>query len=288
MRLLAHATAHPPEHIAIFQLPVGGRDAEVLTPEDCTSHDALLYIHGGGFVAGEPSNYRPLTWRLADRLDVPVYACNYRLAPEHACPAALDDVTDAYLDLIGKRDRVAVMGDSAGGNLALALAVRARDMGLRPPSCVVAISPPADLARELRSIAGNAEHDPLFRRHVFESIRDAYLGDHDPMDWRASPARADLSGLPPVLLQCSEHEMLSDYSRATARKLRRAGVDVSLHMWPELFHVWHVAAGIVPEADEAIDEAVGFIARHLSEGPLDPPSVHPPPASWPELRRAYA
>lgn len=263
MGWLARMPAPPPKHIDLQMTELGGHHAERLAPQGCAARDALLYVHGGGFVAGAAANYRSLTWRLADLLDAPVYAVDYRLAPEHAPPASLDDVTQAYEALLARAERVALMGDSSGGNLVLALAVHAREKGLRPPACIVSLSPPTDLARELPSVQTNADSDALFQREVFACIQAAYVGDADPTDWRLSPARADVRGLPPVLLQCSDSEMLRDYSRLMAGVLERAGVEVTLQIWPELFHVWHMAAGVVPESEEALREAASFIRARL-------------------------
>ena len=244
------------------------RAARLSTPEADTSR-AILYLHGGGMVAGSPATHRALTWRLAARVGVPVYAVDYRLAPEHPFPAAFDDVLAAYRALLARGisgTHVVVAGDSAGGNLTLALALEQKRLGLPRPAALVALSPVTDLFEPFESFRTNARSDAVFDERTFATLVKHYCPGGDPDDPRISPLRGDVAGLPPTLLQCSADEMLLDASVRMAAKMKTAGVDVTLQVWPEVFHVWQLAADVLPEARRAIDDIVGFMRTRLRDG----------------------
>lgn len=227
----------------------------------------VLYVHGGGYVACSAATHRPVTAALARLTGRRVLAVDYRLAPEHRFPAALDDVVAAYrwlLDSGVPAASVAAAGDSAGGGLALALAARARAEGLPAPACVVALSPWTDLAGTGASVRANDGRCAMFRPENVAQFAAAYLGGASPDDPRASPLRADPAGFPPTLLQVGSTELLLDDAAAMHARLVAAGRESRLEVYPEMMHGWHLLVGLVPEADAALRSAADFITARLS------------------------
>ena len=267
--IMAGFARHPasvPADVAITHIELGGVPTELLRSEDANDRAALLYIHGGGFVGGTPVNHRALTGRLADQIGIPVYAVDYRLAPEHPFPAGLDDTVSAYRGLLDKGiapGAIAIGGDSAGGNLTLALALKLKALGLPLPSAIVCLSPVTNLVEAPPSHTTNAQSDALFEGRMFDTVLAAYCPNDAPSNPFISPLYADVAGLPPVLIQCSEIEMLRDDSVMMADRLRAAGVSVVLEVWPGVFHVWQVVPQYLPEARRAIERIVAFVNLHL-------------------------
>ena len=174
----ARYTGPIPKRIRMDKISLGGVPTERLRSADADEKKALLYIHGGGFVAGSPANHRQLTWRLAAKINVPVYAIDYRLAPEHPFPAALEDALAAYRTLLDKGidpSRIAVGGDSAGGNLTLALALKLKQSGLPLPGALVCLSPVTDLAEPAPSHISNIGSDAMFDPGIFNSVPEFLL-----------------------------------------------------------------------------------------------------------------
>jgi monoterpene epsilon-lactone hydrolase len=250
-----------PKHIIVDTISLNGVATERLRTTSANDKLALLYIHGGGFVAGVPGNHRPLTWRLADKLGVPVYAIDYRLAPEHPFPAALEDCVAAYRALLEtglKPSAIVIAGDSAGGNLTLTTALKLKALDLPQPAALVCLSPATDW-EEKPSRLSNVRADAIFVPAMFATVPAAYCPGCDTSNPLISPLRGDLAGLPPTLIQCSGDEMLRDDAVHMAEKLTAAGVAAKLEVWPGVFHVWQVMADILPEARRAIDAIVTFI-----------------------------
>jgi epsilon-lactone hydrolase len=225
----------------------------------------ILYIHGGGFVCCSASTHRPITASLVRRTGSALFSAEYRLAPEHLFPAALDDVIATYEWLVQSTSgaRVAIAGDSAGGGLALSLAVHARDAGLPPPACVVGFSPWTDLAGTGATLHDNDGRDAMFRPENIPAFAAAYLGTASASDPRASPVDADLHGLPPMLLQVGSTELLLDDSRRVHDGVVATGGSSRLHVYDDVHHVWQMLTPFVPEAREALAEAAAFIRSHL-------------------------
>jgi len=249
--------------VEVDEISLGGVQTERLRPNGRESKHAILYIHGGGFVAGHPANHRTLTSLLAGKLNATVYAVDYRLAPEHAFPAALEDCASAYRALIASGiapKNLAVGGDSAGGNLTLALGLKLKSETVPLPAALVALSPATDLAAAPPSHVSNARSDAMFDARMFPSVVKHYCPGEDPANPLISPIRGDLRGLPPTLIQCSRDEMLRDDGVLMAERLKAAGVDVSLEVWPRVFHVWQVAGNLIPESRRAIANIVRFVA----------------------------
>lgn len=228
---------------------------------------AILYIHGGGYVACSPRTHRPLTAALARYSRRRVYSLDYRRAPEHRFPAAFDDALSAYRWVIQQEpaDSVAVAGDSAGGGLTLSILVAARDGGIELPACAVVYSPWADMEGS-EEAAENAERCAMFVPSNIDDFANAYLGSGSRRDPRASPIFADLSGLPPILLQVGESELLKADSRRVHAAVHAAGGRAELEIWPHVFHGWQMLDGIMPESRQAVDRSVAFMLQHLGRG----------------------
>lgn len=226
------------------------------------SGGTILYLHGGGFVLGTWRVYRNLVPRLADAAGMEGVFVEYRLAPEHVFPAAPDDAWTAWRALLARGEapeRIALVGDSAGGNLALGLLHRILAEGEAPPRAVVAISPATDLTASSPSLVENRRSDMLVPYGWARRSAEAYVGGADPADPLLSPLFGSFKGACPVLLHCTEGEILRDDSRRMAEALRAQGVPVRLEEWQGVPHVWHINAGRSPEADRAVADIAAFL-----------------------------
>jgi monoterpene epsilon-lactone hydrolase len=226
----------------------------------------ILYLHGGGFVSCSPATHRPITAALARKAQRRVFSVDYRLAPEHPFPAALDDVLAAYewlLETGVPSSAVALAGDSAGGNLAVSLVLRLRDTGRPQPACVVVFSPFTDLAARGRTVLTNDGRDPMFRSENLPAFASAYLEAVRPDDPAASPAYAVLSDLPPMLVHVGSTELLLDDARRMHSSICSLGGSSRLHVYDDVAHCWQMFAWIVPEATESLREAAAFIEQYL-------------------------
>lgn len=225
----------------------------------------ILYIHGGGYVSCSAATHRPITAALARLSRRRVFSLDYRLAPEHRYPTALDDAVAAYQWLLEQgvaASMISFAGDSAGGGLVLATLLRARDMGLPLPSCAVCFSPWTDMAGTGESVRFNDGRCAMFRPGNIAEFAAAYLGDTSPNDSYASPVFADLGGLPPVLLQVGSTELLLDDSRRVHDKIQEAKGESRLEVYDNVFHCWQMMDGFVPEARTALRQAAEFIREH--------------------------
>ncbi|MGF6310737.1 monoterpene epsilon-lactone hydrolase [Bradyrhizobium sp. i1.8.4] len=247
----------------------GGIDGEWLVPADAPRDKAILYLHGGGFRVGSVASHRDLIGRVASASGCRVLAINYRLAPEHRFPAALDDALIAYQYLRHQGLRsadIAFAGDSAGGNLVLGAMLAARDRGVPLPAAGALISPWTDLTAAGASYESRAEADPIHQRAMILALAKNYLGkDGDPRDPLASPLYADLAGLPPLLVQVGDRETVRNDSTELAARAKAAGVDVVLQVWDGMIHVFQMFPEI-PQAREAIASLANFLRNHLHIG----------------------
>jgi monoterpene epsilon-lactone hydrolase len=255
--------------VACQQVSAGGIDGEWIVPSGAPRNKAVLYFHGGGFRIGSVTSHRDLIARIADASGCRVLAINYRLAPEHRFPAALDDALIAYQHLrdqgLGSAD-IAFVGDSAGGNLVVAAMLAARDRGLPLPDAGALMSPWTDLAATGASYQSRAEADPIHQRAMILALAKNYLGrDGDPRHPLASPLYADLAGLPPLLVQVGDRETVRDDSTTLAARAKAAGVDVDLQVWDGMIHVFQMFPEI-PQAGEAIASLANFLRNHLHIG----------------------
>jgi monoterpene epsilon-lactone hydrolase len=227
----------------------------------------ILYLHGGGYTAMSARTHRALTSRLAAWSDARLFALDYRLAPEHPFPAALDDALAEWRALIAAGtppSRIVVAGDSAGGGLALALLIALRDAGEALPAAAVLFSPWTDLAATGESLVANDASDPLFYGSWVARQARFYLADGAATDPLVSPVYADLAGLPPLLIQVSDCEVLLDDSLRVAENAARSGVAVTLRIWHSVPHGWQIFAPILPEGREALREAGEYVRERLA------------------------
>ncbi|MGB7904348.1 MAG: alpha/beta hydrolase [Steroidobacteraceae bacterium] len=227
-----------------------------------TKRGTVLYLHGGAYCVGSPATHRAITSHLARRTSARVFVADYRLAPEHPFPAAVDDAVAAYRALL--RDgcspgHIAIIGDSAGGGLALATALRLRDLGEPLPAALVLFSPWVDLGTPDRGVepAGEAM---LSRAWTAECAR-LYLGDCDSSDPLASPINGELRGLPPTLVQVGQDELLLPDARRLHSALAAAEVPVELQEYPRRWHVFQVNAGVLADADRALAAVARFLGQ---------------------------
>lgn len=225
----------------------------------------VLYFHGGAYAVGTAALLQDFTWRIGAAARACVLYFDYRLAPEHPFPAALEDAVAVYRWLATEFDprRIAFVGDSAGGGLALGTLYRLRDEGLRLPAAAVVLSPWTDLALTGPSLKLNAAADPMLKVARLPALARAYLGGTDPRNHYASPLYGDASGLPPTLIHVGSDEILRDDAVRMAEKLRAAGCEVEIEVWPRMPHAWHHYARILPEAREAIERIGAFLQQRL-------------------------
>lgn len=244
-----------PGGVDYVEADASGLPALWASPKGALDDHVLLCIHGGGFITGSIYTHRKLFAHLAKALGVRALLVSYRLLPEGVHPAPLDDVLAAYRWLLEEgidAARVAFVGDSAGGALALATQLRARDERLLLPAATMLLSPWVDLAVTGETMLSNSGNDALFSKPWVEQMAATFLAGADPRDPYASPLYADLTGLPPIYVQVGEHELLLDDSRRLAEAARRAGVDVRIDVFPEQQHTFQMMAGRAPEADDAV------------------------------------
>lgn len=246
----------------------GGVKAEWITANNAAPDRVILYLHGGGYVMGSIDTHRELVARLSKAAQARGLALDYRLAPENPFPAAVDDSIAAYRWLLAqgyKPGRIVVAGDSAGGGLTVATLLAVRDLGAPAPAAGVCISPWVDFEAEGESMTSRASRDPLVSRAMILNIAKMYVGENGNLrEPLAAPINASLSNLPPLLIQVGDAETLLDDSTRLADRAKQVGVDVTLQIWDEMPHVWHLAAPILPEGQEAIDKIGAFIRERTA------------------------
>ena len=256
-----------PADVKIDHVTAGTVRAEWLTGFGETPDAAILYLHGGGYVIGSPRSHRHLAAAIGAAADAAVLLPDYRLAPEHPFPAALDDAVIAYRWLLAKNvapSRIVIAGDSAGGGLTVATLVALRDAGTPLPAAAVCISPWTDLSFSLPTHTTRAAVDPIVTREGVGKMATAYLAGKDPRTSLASPLFADLRGLPPLLIHVGDDEVLLDDAVQLAERARKAGVDVTLDVWPKMIHVWHWFFPMLDEGQAAIDRIGEFVKGRIA------------------------
>jgi len=239
----------------------GGVPGEFVCRRGAAAGDrAILYLHGGGYCVGSPATHRAITGRLALLSEATVFAADYRLAPEHPFPAAIEDAVAAYRGLLAEGWQAAaitVAGDSAGGGLAVATSLRLRELGLPLPASLVLFSPWADL--ELGRLGTPPPGEPMITVPWIRECAGFYLARRDARDPLASPLYAELSGLPPTLVQVGQDELLLSDARRLAQALREAGVAVTCQEFPRRWHVFQANAGLLADADRALALVRDFV-----------------------------
>ncbi|MGH7949531.1 MAG: alpha/beta hydrolase [Candidatus Binataceae bacterium] len=243
----------------------GGVPAEWVSGPSADTGRAVLYLHGGGYVIGSINTHRSLAARISKAANAHVLVIGYRLAPEHPHPAAVDDAVAAYRWMLStgvKPSRTAVAGDSAGGGLTIATLVAIRDAKLPTPAAGVCLSPWVDLEGVGESMTTKASVDPMVQKAGLLEMAKAYLGGKNPRTPLAAPLYADLSGLPPLLIQVGTAETLLADSTRIAERARKAGVKVTLEPWENMIHVFQVFAPMLDEGQQAIDKIGAFVREY--------------------------
>ena len=251
-----------PDSVVGDMVDASGVPAEMQTPDEASDDNLILYFHGGGYVGGSIASHRNLTGHLALHSGYRVLSVEYRLAPEYPHPAAVEDAVASYSWAIAqgyKPENIAIAGDSAGGGLTAACLISLRDQQLPGPAAAMMISPWLDMGLTGESMVTNEGHDSSISSIGMPRMRELFLGNAPIDDPLASPLNANLEGLPPLLIQVGDEEVLMSDSLRFAEKATDAGVEVELRVWPEMFHVWHACVGLFQEAADAIDEMVEFL-----------------------------
>jgi epsilon-lactone hydrolase len=252
-----------PSDVKVERVNAPVAPAEWLRPPSAEPGRVVLYLHGGGYVIGSPRSHRHLAAAIAGAAGASALLLDYRLAPEHPFPAAVEDATAAYrwlLDQAIAPERIVIAGDSAGGGLTVATLLALREARVPLPAGGVCISPWVDLTCSAASYATKADADPIVRRAGVEEMAQAYLGTTSPRTPLASPVFADLRGLPPLLIHVGRDEVLLDDAVQLAERAKAAGVDATLDIYERMIHVWHWFLPMLDEAQTAV-EAIGRFVR---------------------------
>ena len=242
--------------------------AEWVDPKHEEHSRIILFLHGGAYVNGSPHAYQGLACRIAQAVKAKILVVDYRLAPEHPYPAALEDAEAAYNWILSQSflpSQISFIGDSAGGGLVLSLLQDLKKKDLPLPACAVLLSPWTDLSCSLPSMQENASKDPMLDPILALDRARSYAGSLDLRDPAVSPLYGDLFGLPPLLIHVGSDEILLDDSRYLAEKAQQAGTMVELEIWDKMFHVWHFLAGILPQGRKAIHRIAEFVHQHIPE-----------------------
>ncbi len=256
-----------PPGLSLEPIAVNGIPAEWVSAPGAAADRAVLYLHGGGYVIGSIRTHRELAGRISAASGARCLVIDYRLGPESPFPAAVEDATSAYRWLIAagfSPGKLAIAGDSAGGGLTVATLIALRDAGVALPATAVCISPWVDLEGMGESMTTKAALDPMVQREPLRQMAQLYLGGADARAPLASPLWGELRGLPPLLVQVGSAETLLDDSTRLAQRARAAGVEVELEIWPDMIHVWHAFAGLIPEGIEAIARIGVHLKKRLA------------------------
>jgi epsilon-lactone hydrolase len=255
----------PPADTQTTVIDGSGVNAVRVVVREARSDRCVLYFHGGAYAVGTATLVQDFTWRIGAAARACVLYFDYRLAPEHPFPAALEDAVTVYRWLVREFDarRIALVGDSAGGGLLLATLYKLREESLPLPAAAVAVSPWTDLALTGPSLKLNAAADPMLNVAGLPALAGGYLGAVDPRNHFASPLYGDPSGLPPTLIHVGSDEILRDDAVRMAEKLRAAGCEVEIEVWPRMPHAWHLYARILPEGRQAIERIGTFLQQRF-------------------------
>jgi monoterpene epsilon-lactone hydrolase len=259
--------ARLPSKTKVEKVSFNGISAEWICAKEAHEDRVILYLHGGGYNIGSLNTHRELAAHISMTSGAKVLLPNYRLAPEHPFPSALEDTTSAYRWLLdtGLTGRnISIAGDSAGGALSIATSISLRDTGEPSPSSIACISPWTDLEMSGNSIKTLAKIDPLLNLQLLKIMASNYIGDNDPCSPLISPIYADLRGISPLLIHVGSDEMLLDDSTRIAEKAKNAEVDVTLKIYDQMWHAWHLNVRLMPEAKNAIEELGSFIRKHFA------------------------
>lgn len=258
-KLMADFPAAP--DVRFDEISIGKLSAAWVHAPGCTKDRVILFFHGGGFISGSFASHQDLIGRLAKATGCYVLALDYRLAPEHPFPAALEDALIAY-EFLRKQKippaQIFVAGSSAGGGLALSLLLKLLDRKEVLPRAAICICPWVDLAMTGKTIDTNEGND-LIQKDRIKKAADTYLQGHNPKDPLASPLYGNLKDLPPLLIQTGTRELFLDEIERFAKKAQESGVKVNLQRFDEMIHTWHLFASHIPEGEEAFDQIAEFV-----------------------------
>jgi len=252
--------------VTMEKVAANGVPCEWVSVPDSDASTVIFYLHGGGYIIGSPNTHRDTVARISRSSGARALVVDYRLAPENPFPAAVEDATSAYRWLLAQGvdpQRVVIAGDSAGGGLAAATLVALRDQRRPLPAGAVLISAWTDMEGSGESMTTKAQVDPIIQKEFLDIAAGHYLGGADPRTPLASPIYADLAGLPPMLIHVGENETLLDDSTRLAERAKATGVDVTLEIWDEMIHVWHIFAAMLPEGQQAIDRIGEWVREKL-------------------------
>ncbi len=253
--------ARIPRNISVETVEINGVGAMCFRPQNPMENCAAVYFHGGLYVAGSPYDYRELIARLANSINCAIFAVDYRLAPEYPFPAAVEDAHSAFAYINSNYQRTAVLGDSAGAGLAMAVMRPKSDYPA--PVAGALLSPMIDLTLSGRSIDDRAERDPVFRREALESTVQMYLGDQSAENSDASPLFADLTGFPPMQVHVGTEEMLFDDAMRLSERAKNTGIEFELYEWNGMIHDFQLAASLLKDGRESIRLIGDFLRRYM-------------------------
>lgn len=255
-----------PTGVEVESIEINGLKADWNVPTGMSGGPVLLYFHGGGYVQGSPLSHRHMTGRLALEANLRVLSVDYAMAPEHVFPAAVNDGLKSYRWLLDQGvppGQIALAGDSAGGGLAVATMMMARDSDLPLPNCAVLLCPWTDLTCATGSYQTRAAVDPMTTEAGLKAMAEIYLGGADPKEPLASPNFGNLKGLPPLYIQVGNDEVLLDDARHLANRAGEQGVGVRLDVVEDMFHVWQAFYQMLPQADDALIKIGAYLREHL-------------------------
>jgi acetyl esterase/lipase len=255
-----------PEGVSYQPVDVDGIPGQWIQPDGSSPDHVLLYLHGGGYKACSVQSHRKLVGHIATAACCRGLAIDYRLTPEHPHPAQVEDACRAYEWLLANgidSTGIALAGDSAGGGLVMLTLLALKTRGLPLPAAGAVLSPWIDLESSGDSMISRADRDLLITAQSGKEAAADFLQGRDPRDPTAAPLHADLGALPPIAIQVGDHEVLLDDSTRLAERIRQAGGEVTIEIFPEMQHVFQVCAGNMPEADRAISRLGAWLAGHL-------------------------
>ncbi|RLA26457.1 MAG: alpha/beta hydrolase [Gammaproteobacteria bacterium] len=256
----------PAEGVQVRHAKIAGIDCDWLVPEGCDGAPILYYLHGGAYVMGSPKTHRRMVSHIIRRAGMRALLPDYRLAPENQFPASLEDSTNVYRALIEAGtdpERMAIGGDSAGGNLAMATLLALRDAGDPLPATCFLLSPWLDLAAQGETHESRADYDPWFRPEDMSEVVKKYCSEFDLKNPLVSPVYADAANLPPTLIQVGDHEILLSDSTRLADNIEKSGGDVTLQVWPDMWHVFQFFIGQMPESKKAIKGIAEYLQKQF-------------------------
>jgi monoterpene epsilon-lactone hydrolase len=254
------------EGIALNSCQIRDLNAEWVIPKGASDDSIILYLHGGGYCVGSINTHRSMASFIAKASKTKMLLIDYRLAPEHPFPAAIEDATMAYKWLLSQGhspDKIVIAGDSAGGGITISTLLYLRKNKEPMPACAVCMSPWVDMELAGKSQKTKADLDIIIQIEVLKEMVEAYVGDADPKEPLVSPIHADLTGLPPILIQVGTSEVLLDDAKRLAENAKKSGVDVTLDVWENMIHIFQYFCFMLPEGQEAIDKVADFIEENI-------------------------